>query len=118
MGSYSGEIVFSGKAITIWGQGKVLDASGGGQFFIADGAGSFLELHNAVLQNGAAGNVSGWSASCHAVVELFYEASLTFCFNSWRGTCNSIFRTEGPSTLVLELLSSMIQPSTPTPLAT
>ena len=88
MGSYSGEISFSGKAITIWGQGKVLDASGGGRFFNGVGAGSFLELHNAVLQNGAAGNVSGWSASCHAVVELFYEPSLTFCSNSWRGKCN------------------------------
>jgi hypothetical protein len=56
MGSYSGEISFSGKAITIWGQGKVLDASGGGRFFNGVGAGSFLELRNAVLQNGDAGN--------------------------------------------------------------
>jgi hypothetical protein len=71
MGSYSGEISFSGKVITIWGQGKVLDALGGGRFFVGEGAGSFLELHDAVLQNGgdtaatgAAANVSGWSASC------------------------------------------------------
>jgi hypothetical protein len=71
MGSYSGEIEFSGKAITIWGQGKVLDASGGGRFFKAIGAGSFLELHDVVLQNGNAENVSGWSASRHAVVDLF-----------------------------------------------
>ena len=68
MGSYTSEISFSGKAITIWGQGKVLDASGGGRVFIGEGAGSFLELHDAVLQNGDAENVSGWSASCHAVV--------------------------------------------------
>jgi hypothetical protein len=59
MGSYSGEIDFSGKAITIWGQGKVLDASGGGRVFISEGAGSFLELHDANLQNGDAVNVSG-----------------------------------------------------------
>jgi hypothetical protein len=52
MGSYSGEIGFSGKAITIWGQEKVLDASGGGRFFIGEGAGSLLELHDAILQNG------------------------------------------------------------------
>jgi hypothetical protein len=58
MGSYSGEIQFSGKAITIWGQGKLLDASGG-RFFNGGGAGSFLELHDAVLQDGAVSNVSG-----------------------------------------------------------
>jgi hypothetical protein len=52
MGSYSGETSFSGKNITIWGQGKVLDASGGGRFFNGDGAGSLLELHDAILQNG------------------------------------------------------------------
>jgi hypothetical protein len=71
MGSYSGEIDFSGKAIIIWGQGKVLDASGGSRFFIGEGAGSFLELHDAVLQNGYAVHVSGWSSSHHAVLELF-----------------------------------------------
>jgi hypothetical protein len=50
MGSYSGEINFSGKAITIWGTGKKgLDALGGGKFFVGEGAGSFLELHNTVL---------------------------------------------------------------------
>jgi hypothetical protein len=87
-GSYSGEIFFNGKAITIWGQGKVLDASGGGRFFKGDSAGSFLELHDAVLQNGDAGNVSGWSASRHAVLELFWEPSVTFRSNSWRATCN------------------------------
>jgi hypothetical protein len=59
MGSYSGEIDFSSKIITIWGQGKVLDASGGGRVFISEGAGSFLELHDANLQNGDAANVSG-----------------------------------------------------------
>ena len=88
MGSYSGEISFSGKAITIWGQGKALDASGGGRFFKGDSAGSFLELHDAVLQNGDAENVSGWSASRHAVLELFWEPSLTFRSNSRRATCN------------------------------
>ena len=58
MGSYTSEISFSGKAITIWGQGKMRDASGGGRFFKGVGAGSFLELHDAVLQNGNAGNGS------------------------------------------------------------
>jgi hypothetical protein len=69
MGSYSGEIEFSGKAITIWGQGysTVLDASGGGRFFNGGGAGSFLELHDAVLQNGDAANVS----RCVQVAKLF-----------------------------------------------
>jgi hypothetical protein len=52
MGSYTSEISFSGKTITIWGQRKVLDASEGGRFFNGNGAGSFLELHDAVFQNG------------------------------------------------------------------
>jgi hypothetical protein len=61
MGSYSGygEISFSSKDITLWGQGKVLDAFWGGRFFDGSGAGSFLELHNVVLQNGQSGSVSG-----------------------------------------------------------
>ena len=59
MGSYTSEISFSGKTITIWGQGKVLDASGGGRFFNGNGAGSLLELHDAVLKNGDAELVSG-----------------------------------------------------------
>jgi hypothetical protein len=71
MGSYSGEVSFSGKTITIWGQGKVLDTLGGGRFFIGDIPGSFLELHDAILQNGRANDVSGRSASRRAVVELF-----------------------------------------------
>jgi hypothetical protein len=60
MGSYTSEIDFSGKAITIWGRGKVLDASGGGRFFSAASytGDAFLELHDAVLQNGAAESVS------------------------------------------------------------
>jgi hypothetical protein len=59
MGSYSSEISFSGKTVTIWGQGKVLDASAGGRFFNGNGAGSLLELHNVVLQNGQSEPVSG-----------------------------------------------------------
>jgi hypothetical protein len=82
MGSYSGKIEFSGKAITFWGQGNVLDASGGGRLFQGVGAGSFLELHDAVLQNGNAVNVSGWSASRHCVLELLWEPPLTFRSNS------------------------------------
>jgi hypothetical protein len=74
MGSYTSEINFSGKAITIWGQGKVLDALGGGRFFRGGGAGSFLELHHAVLQNGNADDVSG----CMLVVMLFWSYSGNF----------------------------------------
>jgi hypothetical protein len=58
MGSYSGEIDFSGKAITIWGQGKVLDPVGGGRFFNGEGAGSLLELHDVVLRRGYSATVS------------------------------------------------------------
>jgi hypothetical protein len=56
-GSYDdggGEISFSGKNITIWGQGKVLDAHDSGRFFKGEYPGSFLELHDAVLQNARA----------------------------------------------------------------
>jgi hypothetical protein len=74
MGSYTSEISFSGKAIIIWGQGKVLDASAGGRFFRGDGYGSSLELHDAVLQNGnAALNVS----ECVLVGMLFWSCSGT-----------------------------------------
>jgi predicted outer membrane repeat protein len=59
MDSYSSEISFSGKNITIWGQGKVLDASGGGRFFNGAGAGSFLELHDVVLRNGQSNDGNG-----------------------------------------------------------
>jgi hypothetical protein len=59
MGSYDSEINFSGTTITLWGQGKVLDAAGGGRLFNGDSAGSFLELHDAVLQNGESEFVSG-----------------------------------------------------------
>jgi hypothetical protein len=53
MGSYTADIItFSGKTITLWGQGKILDAGGTGKFFNGYGAGSFLELHDVVLQNG------------------------------------------------------------------
>jgi hypothetical protein len=54
MGSYTSAVSFSDKTITIWGQGKFLDAAGGGRFFSGNGAGSSLELHDAVLQNGNA----------------------------------------------------------------
>jgi predicted outer membrane repeat protein len=77
MGSYTGEIDFSGKAITIWGHGKVLDASAPGRLFKGDGVGSFLELHDAVLQNGdigtpdvdAQGGGAIWASS--ADVEIY-----------------------------------------------
>jgi hypothetical protein len=66
MGSYTGEISFSGKAITLWGQEKVLDAAGGGRFFSGDGDGSFLELHVVVLQNG--NGQSGYNVSGRVLV--------------------------------------------------
>jgi hypothetical protein len=63
MGLYDGPISFSGKTITIWGQEKVLDAERGGRFFEGDGAifpeKTFLELHDAILQNGNIYGVSG-----------------------------------------------------------
>jgi hypothetical protein len=68
MGSYCGEIDFGGKTITIWGQGKLLDASGvAGRFFNGGDVGSFLELHDVVLQNGDSAGVS----RCVLVVKLF-----------------------------------------------
>jgi hypothetical protein len=51
IGSYTNEISFSGKTITLWGQGKILDAGASGRFFKGEGAGSFLEVHDVVLQN-------------------------------------------------------------------
>jgi hypothetical protein len=54
MGSYTSEISFSGRMITLWGQGKVLDASGSGRFFEGTyGVDGLLEVHDAVLQNGS-----------------------------------------------------------------
>jgi predicted outer membrane repeat protein len=52
MGSYTSQIDFSGRTITIWGQEKVLDASEGGRFFTGQGGSSLLELHDVVLQYG------------------------------------------------------------------
>jgi hypothetical protein len=60
MGSYSSEMAFSGKVITIWGQEKVLSkGTFVGRFFSGQSAGSFLELHDVVLQNGQTASVSG-----------------------------------------------------------
>jgi hypothetical protein len=67
-------ITFSGKAITLWGQEKVLDAAGWGRFFSGDdnnGAGSYLELHDVVLQNGQSGSVSRRVLVVATVVKLF-----------------------------------------------
>jgi hypothetical protein len=77
MGSYTGEISFSSKAISIWGQGKVLDPADpaeGGRFFNGEGGGSFLELHDVVLQNGRTYAVSGRVLVVVAVVESCSEA--------------------------------------------
>jgi hypothetical protein len=64
-GSYTSEVSFSSKTITIWGQGKFLDAAGGGNFFSSNSADSSLELHDAVLQNGQAGSDESVSSSFH-----------------------------------------------------
>jgi hypothetical protein len=67
MGSYTGEIDFSNKYITIWGQGgTLLDAAGGGRFFAGSGAGSWLVLHGVVLQNGAADSMVSLGITFHA----------------------------------------------------
>jgi predicted outer membrane repeat protein len=89
MGSYTGEISFSGKTITLWGQEKVLDAAGGGRFFsggslleecwfvagAARCAGSLLELHDVVLQNGQSSSggaiISGSLDAYGANVEIY-----------------------------------------------
>jgi hypothetical protein len=77
MGSYTSEIVFGGKTISIWGQGKVLDASGDGRFFNQQVSyDSFLELHDVVLQNGQAVMVSGRVLVVVAVVENCSKAVL------------------------------------------
>jgi hypothetical protein len=71
MGSYNGEISFSGKTISIWGQGTVLDASGGGRFFTGNGFDSLLELHEVVLQNAQSDSVSGRVLVVATVFKLF-----------------------------------------------
>jgi hypothetical protein len=70
MGSYTGEIDFSGKTITIWGQEKVLDASLGGRFFYGQGGGLLLELHDVVLQNGQVSGDGGALLLGNANVEI------------------------------------------------
>jgi predicted outer membrane repeat protein len=82
MGSYTGEISFNSKMITVWGQGKVLDALGGGRFFTGS-AGSWyeissLKLHQVVLQNGYVNGVASglreggaiYAEGGHIVVEI------------------------------------------------
>jgi hypothetical protein len=59
MGDYNSSLDFSGKNITLWGNGKILDPLGEGRMFWGSGAGSSLTLHEFVLQNGGGGN--SWS---------------------------------------------------------
>jgi hypothetical protein len=87
MGAYTTKISFSGKTITLWGQGKILDAGGSGRFFNGQGAGSFLEVHDVVLQNGYDYEVSlllsfHLSSKKHPLPK---QLSQTFRFNSRRG---------------------------------
>jgi hypothetical protein len=69
---------------------------------------SSLEVHNVTMTNG---KTSDEVSTSEAVLIIFPYFSAPIP----GGTCNSIFSTEGPSTLRMEPLSSMIQPSTPTP---
>eukprot|EP00935_MAST-01C_sp_MAST-1C-sp1_P000910 g910.t1 len=57
MGDYTSQCEFSGKAIIVRCDGKVLDANKQGRFFYGSGGGSSLELHGCTLKNGKA-NVS------------------------------------------------------------
>jgi predicted outer membrane repeat protein len=63
MGVFTGQIEFSGRDITIWGQNKTMDASGtldSGRFFYSAGtAGSSLTLHWMVLEHGYATEYGG-----------------------------------------------------------
>jgi predicted outer membrane repeat protein len=52
MGSYSGEIDFSGKAITVECSGATLDAASHGRFFYGKGSGSSLTLRQCSLTRG------------------------------------------------------------------
>jgi hypothetical protein len=52
MGSYSGRIVFTAKTLSLWGQGKTLDATGEGRLFYGSGVDSSLVLHEVFLENG------------------------------------------------------------------
>ena len=57
--SYPGEIsVSAGKTCEIHGNGKTLDAGGEGRIFKVTGTGSYLEVHNLSLINGAVSTVS------------------------------------------------------------
>jgi hypothetical protein len=81
MGSYTAEISFSGKTITLWGQGKILDAGGIGRFFNGEGAGSFLELHDVVLQNGFAYDQVSLFLSFH--LNYFSAPRSVLCQNNY-----------------------------------
>ena len=54
MGAYTSQCDFSGKAIIVRCDGKVLDANKQGRFFSGNGAGSSLEVHGCTLKNGRA----------------------------------------------------------------
>ena len=58
MGAYTSQCDFSGKAIIVRCDGKVLDANKQGRFFSGIGSGSSLEVHGCVLKNGKADLVS------------------------------------------------------------
>jgi hypothetical protein len=92
MGLYSGQIEFSGKAITIWGQEKVLDAGRGGQIFNGYGADSFLELHDAVLQNGSVGAI----VAAYANVEIHGTTFLNNTSDMWDSRCGSCYEASAP----------------------
>jgi predicted outer membrane repeat protein len=83
MGLYTAEIVFTAKTLTIWGQGRTLDASGdsfcleGGRFFFGNANGladSSLVLHDVVLKNGCTSQLSNggaiWATGANAKPSL------------------------------------------------
>jgi hypothetical protein len=109
MGSYTGEIDFSNKYITIWGQGgTLLDAAGGGRFFSGSGAGSWLVLHGVVLQNGAADSTTvslGITFHTHyllALSERFWPKELSQIFAPIPGGPHGIRGTIHASTVMTE----------------
>jgi hypothetical protein len=103
---YTGQIDFSGVTCVVRGQGQTLDAKGAGRIFFGGGAGSSLEVHGLVLKNGN-NAVSNSKA-------IFREIALNFA--PCPGAPHTTSRAEGPSSLVLEILSPMIRLSKPTPL--
>ena len=72
MGAYTSQCDFSGKAIIVRCDGKVLDANKQGRFFGGSGSGSSLEVHGCVLKNG---KTSGHVSAMELFFWLFFDTS-------------------------------------------